>query len=121
MHGANLWRAMAPAKGPVGHLGQMLWVMVNGNLPAKYWQPSAQGYTPVTKGTITSFSWLKTTLPTKVPAPVPLAMVNAIAANSGSSVKSALGQNPILKALGGGNSPSSAGWGKPLCQLVVNS
>ncbi len=99
----------------------MLWVMVNGGLPAKYWQPTAQGFAPVKKGSITSFGWLKTTVPTKVPAAVPLAMVNAIAANSCSSVQSALGQNPILKAMAGGTSPSSAGWGNPLCKLVVAS
>jgi len=122
MHGGHLWRAMAPANGKaIGHLGQMLWVMVNGGLPAKYWQPTAQGFTPVKKGSITSFGWLNTKVPTKVPAAVPLAMVNAIAANSCSSVQSALGQNPILKAMAGGTSPSSAGWGNPLCQLVVAS
>ena len=122
MGGANFWRAMQPANGkPIGHFGQMLWVMVNGGLPAKYWQPSAQGYIAPKPKFITNFGWLNTTVPTKVPAAVPLAMVNAIAANSGSSVTSSLNQNPILKAMAGGSSPSSIGWGNPLCQLVVNS
>lgn len=124
MGGGNFMRQMLPANGKaIGHLGQMLWVMVNGGLPAKYWQPTAQGFAPVSKGKnpITSMAWLKTTVPTQIPAPVPLAMVNAIAANSGSSVTSALGQNPILKAMAGGTSPSSIGWGNPLCKLVVAS
>ena len=122
MGGANFWRAMRPANGKaVGHFGQMLWVMVNGSLPAKYWQPTAQGYTPVKKGTISSMAWLNTKVPTAVPAAVPLAMVQAIAANSGSSVTSSLRQNPVLLALAGGSSPSSVGWGYPLCKLVVNS
>ena len=124
MGGGNFMRQMLPAGGkPVGHFGQMLWVMVNGSLPAKYWQPTAQGYKPVSKGKnpITNFGWLNTTVPTKVPAPVPLAMVQAIAANSGSSVTSRLRQNPVLLALAGGSSPSSVGWGNPLCKLVVNS
>ena len=121
MHGGNLWQAMQPKNGHVGHLGQMLWVMVNGGLPAKYWQPSAQGYIAPKPKYITSFGWLKTTVPTQVPAAVPLAMVQAISKNSGSSVTSALGQNPILKCLAGGTSPSGLGWGKPLCQLVVSS
>ena len=114
MGGANFWPAMR-------HFGKMLWVMVNGSLPAKYWQPTAQGYTPVKKGTISSMAWLNTKVPTAVPAAVPLAMVQAIAANSGSSVTSSLRQNPVLLALAGGSSPSSIGWGNPLCKLVVNS
>lgn len=122
MGGGNFMRQMLPANGKaIGHLGQMLWVMVNGGLPAKYWQPTAQGFTPVKKGSITSFGWLKTTVPAAVPAAVPLAMVHAIAANSGSGVRCNLRQNPILLALAGGSSPSSAGWGNPLAQLVVAS
>ena len=122
MGGANFWRAMQPANGKaIGPFGQMLWVMVNGGLPAKYWQPSAQGYIAPKPKFITSFGWLKTNVPTQVPAAVPLAMVNAIAANSGSSVTSSLNQNPILKAMAGGSSPSSVGWGNPLCKLVVSS
>lgn len=124
MGGGNFMRQMLPANGKaIGHLGQMLWVMVNGGLPAKYWQPSAQGYAPVSKGKnpITSFGWLKTTVPTKVPPAVPLAMVHAIAANSGSGVLCGLRQNPVLLGMAGGSSPSSVGWGNPLCKLVVAS
>jgi len=122
MGGANFWRAMQPANGKaVGHFGQMLWVMVNGSLPAKYWQPTAQGYIAPKPKFITSMAWLNTKVPTKVPAAVPLAMVQAIAANSGSSVTSSLNQNPVLKAMAGGSSPSSVGWGNPLAQLVVAS
>lgn len=122
MHGANFLRSMQPANGkPIGHFGQMLWVMVNGGLPAQYWQASHKNYITPRKGYITSFGWLNTTVPTKVPSPVPLAMVNAIAVNSGSSVASQLAQNPVLKAMAGGTSPSSRGWGSPLVQLVAAS
>lgn len=121
MHGANFLRRMQPANGNIGHFGQMLWVMVNGGLPAQYWQATHKNYVVPTKGFITNFGWLNTTVPTKVPAPVPLAMVNAIAANSGSTVTSALAQNPVLKAMAGGTSPSSRGWGVPLVQLVAAS
>ena len=121
MHGANFLRNMQPANGNVGHFGQMLWVMVNGGLTAQYWQATHKNYVVPTKGFITSLNWLNTTVPTKIPAPVPLAMVNAIAANSGSSIKSALVQNPVLKCLAGGTSPSSRGWGVPLVQLVATN